>query len=73
MADSDHPRRFDPDRYYNPSDPEMRLFGTRQTLLRWRNDGYGPPYVRTGNRIRYLGRALNEWLDAQSGDPNPDK
>lgn len=67
---SSHPRRFDPDRYYSPHDPEMRLFGSVQALRRWRARGHGPAFVRSVGRILYLGSVLNEWLDARTVDPD---
>ena len=56
-------RRYDPERYYAPSDPELRLLGTVSTLAHWRHRHVGPPHIRIGNRIWYLGRSLNEFLD----------
>ena len=61
--------RFDPDRYYRTTDPELRLIATRGTLSQWRHRGEGPPYIRFGNRVLYEGRALNEWIDAHMVHP----
>ena len=57
--------RFESNRYYRTSDPELRLIATRGTLSQWRHRGEGPPYLRFGNRILYEGKALNDWLDAR--------
>ena len=58
-------QRFEDDRYYPTSAPELRVLGSRGTLAQWRHRGVGPPYIRFGNRVLYEGRALNGWLDAQ--------
>ena len=59
-------RRFDPDRYYRPTDPEMAIFGAVSTLAQWRHAGQGPSFVRFGNRILYRGDSLNSFLDAHT-------
>ena len=41
--------RIDPDTYYRPSAPEMRQLGAVQTLARWRHEGRGPAYTRSGS------------------------
>lgn len=61
--------RFDPDRYYRTGDPALAIIATQGTLAQWRHRGYGPPYVRYGNRVLYQGAALNAWLDAQVIEP----
>ena len=55
--------RFDPDRYYRTSDPELALLATRGTMSQWRHRGVGPPYVKLGTRVLYRGSELNSWLD----------
>ena len=65
-------KRFDPDRYYLTTDPELALLATRGTLSQWRHRGEGPPYVKFGNRILYEGRELNRWIDEHVVHPvNP--
>ena len=59
-------RRFEQDRYYRPTDPELAIFGAVSTLAQWRHAGMGPDYVRFGNRILYRGDALNAFLDAHT-------
>ena len=61
--------RFEPDRYYKTDDPALAVIATRGTLAQWRHRGDGPPYVRFGNRVLYLGEALNRWLDARVIEP----
>lgn len=57
-------RRFDPNRYYRTTDPELAVLATRGTLSQWRHKGSGPAYVRFGNRVLYRGDELNRWLDS---------
>ena len=59
-------RRFESDRYYRPTDPEMAIFGAVSTLAQWRHAAEGPDFVRFGNRILYRGDALNRFLDAHT-------
>ena len=64
-------RRFEPEKYYAPGDAEMRLIATHGTLAVWRCEHKGPRYTKFGNRVFYLGRDLNAWLDAHVIDPTP--
>lgn len=57
-------RRFDPDRYYRPTDPELGPIGTPGSLAHRRYRGAGPRWVSWGNRVFYKGEHLNEFLDA---------
>ena len=61
--------RFEPERYYAPGDPEMRLIATKGTLAVWRCERKGPRYTRFGNRVFYLGSDLNGWLDSHVVEP----
>ena len=56
--------RFQDDQYYPTTAPELALLGTRGTLAIWRHEGRGPTYCKIGSRVFYLGRDLNEWIDA---------
>lgn len=62
-------RRFDDGRYYRTTDPELGVIATRGTLSQWRHRGEGPPYIRFGNRVLYLGSELNAWLDEHVVEP----
>lgn len=62
-------RRFDDDRYYKTTDPELGVLATRGTLSQWRHRGEGPPYLRFGNRVLYRGSELNAWLDSHLVHP----
>ena len=55
--------RFEDGRYYRTSDSELAVIASRGTLAKWRCMGIGPPFIRFGGRILYLGKDLNEWLD----------
>ena len=55
--------RFEPDRYYRTSDPELASLATPGTLAQWRHQGRGPSFHKFGHRILYRGRDLNEWID----------
>ena len=61
--------RFDPERYYKTDAPELAVIATRGTLGQWRHRGYGPRYVRFGNRVLYQGADLNSWLDQRVIEP----
>ena len=56
-------RRFDSDRYYRPTDPELGIIGTPGTLAHRRHRGAGPRWVAWGNRVFYRGSELNAFLD----------
>ena len=61
--------RFDDDRYYRTSDPELRIIATKGTMSFWRHQHRGPAYVRLGGRVLYRGRDLNAFLDAHIIQP----
>ena len=60
------PASFDPDRFYRATDPEMRLVGAPPTLARWRCEGKGPAYSKSGYgkgaRILYQGADVLAFL-----------
>ena len=61
--------RFDPDRYYATTDPDLRVLGTRDAIAKKRSRGEGPRYHRVGRRVLYLGADLNRHLDECAVDP----
>ena len=61
--------RFLDDRYYTTDCPELSMIAKKSTLAMWRHQRKGPPYTRSGRRILYLGRDLNQWLDDNRVDP----
>ena len=62
-------QRLQPDTYYRPNDPAIRLFGTPGSLAVQRHKGGGPPFVKLGGRVLYLGSDLNDWLDKHRIEP----
>ena len=56
--------RFEADRYYKTTAPDLEIIATRGTMSQWRHRGYGPPFIRYGNRVLYRGSDLNDWLDS---------
>lgn len=62
---------FQPDKLYPASDPELlsKLSTAYQTLAHWRQAGKGPPYVKFGKRVLYMGSALNAWLERRTIQP----
>ena len=57
---------FDDDKIYDIDDPLLSQFVAPATLRNWRSQGRGPAYLKISPRskIRYPGKALNEWLEA---------
>ena len=37
----------------------------RQTLARWRHEGFGPPWVRMGRLIYYRSSDLRSWIESR--------
>lgn len=40
-----------------------------QTMTNWRYRGVGPKYVKIGRKVFYRRTDLDDWLNAQSVDP----
>ena len=62
-------RRFEDDRYYETTAPELAVIATRSTLNVWRHQGRGPRFTKVGRKVLYLGRDLNAYLDARVVEP----
>ena len=58
---------IDPDTYYPPAAPEMEPIAAKQTLARWRHEGRGPAYIKSGSRVIYLGQDVLDWLYQRRG------
>ena len=60
---------FNPDAWYRAGSPEMAGIAATATLAKWRCDGRGPRYSKTGTgqncRILYSGADLIRWLEGQ--------
>lgn len=57
--------KIDPDVFYPPTAPELRPFGAVQTLARWRHEGRGPAWTKSGSRVLYRGVDWLTWLEAR--------
>ena len=56
--------KIDPNLYYAPTAPELRPLAAVQTLARWRHEGRGPAFVKSGARVLYQGCDILAWLNA---------
>jgi predicted DNA-binding transcriptional regulator AlpA len=45
------------------------LDSTPRTLIRWRQEGTGPPYCKIGRKVRYRYSSLLRWVEAQEITP----
>ena len=61
---------FEDDRTYVLGDPELEVLGSREKLAQWRHRMVGPPWVKIGRKVAYLGSDLNAWLSARRIDPS---
>ena len=57
--------QINPEAFYTPDAPELRILGAVQTLARWRHESKGPPYTKSGSRVIYRGSDVLAWLDAR--------
>ena len=61
---------FEPDYWYRPGDPAMRLIATPSTLAHWRCEARGPKFSKIGrgqgSRILYSGNDLIAWLESHA-------
>lgn len=39
-----------------------RLTVTPSAVRRWRSEGYGPPSIKVGSRVRFSSTAVEAWL-----------
>lgn len=61
---------FDDNTLYLSTDPKLDVIASYGTRARWRMKGSGPAFVKLGpRRVAYLGRTLNEWIDAHTVKP----
>ena len=64
------PTIFDNERVYLDCDPELDVLGSKPKRAQWRHRMVGPPWVKIGRKVAYLGGDLNAWLAAQRTDPS---
>lgn len=57
--------KIEPEVYYPPTSPELRPVGAVQTLARWRHEGRGPSFTKSGSRVLYKGADVLRWLEAR--------
>ena len=60
---------FDASKLYLTTDTALRLLAPASTMAHWRSEGRGPPYIKIGPKVAYSGKALNEWLEANTVRP----
>jgi len=60
---------INPNDLYTPDAPELRALAAVQTLARWRHEGKGPAYMKSGSRVVYRGSDVLSWLDARRVEP----
>lgn len=60
---------FKNNKAYQPSDPEMSVFGGVEALNQWRHRRCGPAYYKIGRKVLYSGSDLNAWIAARRVEP----
>lgn len=60
---------FDPDRFYPAGDPALESLAKAGTMAHWRCEGRGPAYIKLSGRVLYHGKALNDWIEANTIQP----
>lgn len=58
------PQLFENERVYDDRDAELNLIASRNKRAQWRHRRVGPPFVKFGRAVKYLGGDLNEWVEA---------
>lgn len=56
--------KIDPDRWYPNDAPELDIIAKSGTRARWRHEGRGPRYSKSGSLVIYHGRDLISYLEA---------
>lgn len=56
------PLPSDDDTLISAEDLPQYIGVARQTLARWRTEGFGPPFVKLGHRVLYRTGAVRNWL-----------
>ncbi|NQU79262.1 helix-turn-helix domain-containing protein [Candidatus Woesearchaeota archaeon] len=52
-----------PDDYLTPKDIEKTYQLATKTLANWRSQGRGPEFFKLGNKVRYLRKNVDKWVE----------
>lgn len=63
--------RHNPILYYDTYTLAEHLGLSWETLKKWRQTGYGPPWIKIGQLVRYNVAEAEAWLAAQVPPPKP--
>lgn len=55
---------FEDKRVYDDRDAELNLIASRTKRSQWRHRRVGPPWVKFGRSVKYIGSDLNKWIEA---------
>jgi hypothetical protein len=51
--------------YFTRKEAARQVRRSEQALIRWENEGYGPPVTRVGRQVLYRKSSLLYWLKSQ--------
>ena len=60
---------FQDTKLYLTDDPELTAIWSASTLANWRYERRGPAFSKTGKRIIYAGRDLNDFIQRHRVEP----
>jgi hypothetical protein len=61
------PLESDASSWLTPEQVAVKLGLPIETIVAWRAQGHGPPWVRVGDEIRYSEADLTRWLGEMTG------
>lgn len=64
---------INPDGFYTSDAPELRAVAAVQTLARWRHEGRGPAYIKSGSRVIYRGSDVLAYLASRRIETQPEE
>lgn len=56
---------FDANAIYENKDPQLDKLALPQTRAKWRHEGRGPAYIKSGSRVLYKGSDILSWLESR--------
>lgn len=59
-----------PDHHYPSVSSEMGEVAKPQTLAKWRHEGKGPAYIKSGRLVIYRGSDVLDWLASRRVETN---